>query len=199
MAFRSRHLHVEPHGVVTSRFFEQAYQERVTVGSMMARLGADVDVPATTVTSPQLEMTSYDGYDSGARDAIFSGAGRAAVSRRASVYAPGVAGYTPIAFSVEAHRGCSCTRREYPPSEMYQFKPLNEHVQVYQRPFRIVQDVTIDPSSQGMAALKDSRHQPAPRHAAYQACDDKVCFTPQTVPLAWTIGLRSLDRERAVR
>jgi hypothetical protein len=25
---------------------------------------------------------------------------------------------------------------QYPPSEDYHFKPLNEHVQVYQRPFR---------------------------------------------------------------
>jgi hypothetical protein len=31
----------------------------------------------------------------------------------------------------------------------------------------------------------------------YQACDDKVCFTPQSVPLTWTLGLRALDRERA--
>ena len=31
----------------------------------------------------------------------------------------------------------------------------------------------------------------------YQACDDKVCFTPQSVPLPWTIGLRALDRDRA--
>ena len=30
----------------------------------------------------------------------------------------------------------------------------------------------------------------------YQACDDNVCFTPQSVPLTWTIGLRALDRER---
>jgi hypothetical protein len=32
---------------------------------------------------------------------------------------------------------------------------------------------------------------------AYQACDDKVCFLPQTVPLSWTIGVKPLDRERA--
>ena len=31
----------------------------------------------------------------------------------------------------------------------------------------------------------------------YQACDDKVCFVPQSVPLAWTIALRPLDTERA--
>ena len=31
----------------------------------------------------------------------------------------------------------------------------------------------------------------------YQACDDKLCFTPQSVPLTWTVTLRQLDRERA--
>lgn len=35
-------------GVVTSLVFEQAYQERSTVGSIMARLGNNVDVQATT-------------------------------------------------------------------------------------------------------------------------------------------------------
>jgi hypothetical protein len=31
----------------------------------------------------------------------------------------------------------------------------------------------------------------------YQACDDKACFMPQSVPLTWTVNVRSLDRERA--
>lgn len=31
----------------------------------------------------------------------------------------------------------------------------------------------------------------------HQACDDKVCFSPQSVPLAWTLTVRPLDRERA--
>ena len=30
----------------------------------------------------------------------------------------------------------------------------------------------------------------------YQACDDKICYTPVSVPLSWTIGVRTLDRER---
>jgi len=30
----------------------------------------------------------------------------------------------------------------------------------------------------------------------YQACDEKVCFTPQSVPLSWRVTLRQLDRER---
>jgi len=32
---------------------------------------------------------------------------------------------------------------------------------------------------------------------SYQACNDTVCFVPQSVPLTWTIGLRALDRDRA--
>jgi hypothetical protein len=31
----------------------------------------------------------------------------------------------------------------------------------------------------------------------YQACDDKVCFAPQSIPLNWTIGVKPPDRERA--
>ena len=31
----------------------------------------------------------------------------------------------------------------------------------------------------------------------YQACNDALCFTPQSVPLTWTVTLRQLDRERA--
>ena len=50
---------VNAHGVVTSRFFEPAYQERNTVGSILARLGKQIDVAATKVSSPQLEVTTY--------------------------------------------------------------------------------------------------------------------------------------------
>jgi hypothetical protein len=31
----------------------------------------------------------------------------------------------------------------------------------------------------------------------YQACDDRVCFAPQSIPLSRSIGVKPLDRERA--
>src|SRR6266540_4580597 len=46
-------------GVVTSRFFEQAYQERSTVGSILAHLGNNGGVPATKVSSPQIDIASF--------------------------------------------------------------------------------------------------------------------------------------------
>jgi hypothetical protein len=46
-------------GVVTARFFEATYQERDTITSVLARLGGKVDAPATRVSAPHLEITSY--------------------------------------------------------------------------------------------------------------------------------------------
>ena len=184
-------------GVVTSRFFEQAYQERSTVGSIMARLGNTVVVQATTVSSAQLELTSFATDSTVAPGTQLSLVLDVRPARGVHVYAPGVTGYKPIALSVEAQPGLVTRRAQYPPSEDYHFKPLNEHVQVYQRPFRIVQDVLIDPSPQGLAALKDVSSLTIKGVLNYQACDDKLCFTPQSVPLTWTVTLRQLDRERA--
>jgi peroxiredoxin len=184
-------------GVVTSRFFEQAYQERATVGSIMARLGNNLDVPATKISSPQVEITSFSTDTTVAPGTHFSLVLDVRPAPGVHVYAPGVTGYKPIVLSVEAQTGVVTRSAQYPPSEDYHFKPLNEHVQVYQRPFRIVQDVLIDASPQGQTALKDVTTLTIKGVLAYQACDDKLCFTPQSVPLTWTVTLRQLDRERA--
>jgi peroxiredoxin len=188
---------VNAQGVVTSRFFEQAYQERTTVGSIMAKLGNTVDVQATTLSSPQLAMTSFATDSTVAPGTQFSVVLDLRPARGVHVYAPGVAGYKPIALSVEAQPGLLVRPAHYPKPEDYYFKPLNEHVQVYQKPFRIVQDMLIDASSQGQAALKGVSSLTIKGVLTYQACDDKLCFTPQTVPLTWTVSLRPLDRERA--
>jgi hypothetical protein len=112
------------------------------------------------------------------------------------VYAPGVTGYKPIRLSIQPQPGIIVRGAEYPPAEIYDFKPLNERVQVYQRPFRIVQDLTIDASPQGQQALKGVSQITIAGVLSYQACDEKICFTPQSVPLTWTVSLRDLDRER---
>jgi hypothetical protein len=100
-----------------------------------------------------------------------------------------------VAPSAPPQPGLLTRSAQYPPSEDYYFKPLNEHVQVYQRSFRIVQDIVIDASPQ--AALKDMTSMTIEGVLSYQACDDKLCFTPQTVPLTWTVIPRQLDSERA--
>lgn len=188
---------VNAQDIVTSRFFEPAYQERNTVGSILARLGNNVDVPATKVSSPQVEITSFATDSTVAAGTHFSIVLDVRPASGVHVYAPGVTGYKPIALSIQSQPGVLIRDVQYPQPEIYEFKPLNERVQVFQRPFRIVQDIAVDGSAQGQAALRDLSSLTIKGVLTYQACDDKACFTPQSVPLAWTVTLRQLDRERA--
>jgi len=183
-------------GVVTSRFFEPAYQERNTVGSILARLGNDVDVPGTRVSSPQIDITAYATDATVASGTHFSVVLDVRPARGVHVYAPGVTGYRPITLTMQPQAGLVIREIQYPKPEVYVFKPLNERVQVYQRPFRVVQDVALDASPQGQAALKDMTSLTFKGVLDYQACDDRVCFAPQSVPLTWTVSVRQLDRER---
>jgi hypothetical protein len=182
--------------VVTARFFEPAYQERNTVASMLARLGNHINAPGTKVSSPQLEISSF------ATDAIVAPGTHFSVvldirpGPRIHVYAPGVTGYKSIALAIESQQWVSMRAAQYPRPEDYHFKPLDEHVPVYQRPFRIVQDIAIDASPEAQAALKDVSALTINGTLSYQACDDKICFNPQSVPLTWTVNVRQLDRER---
>jgi hypothetical protein len=61
----------------------------------------------------------------------------------------------------------------------------------------VIQDVMLDPSHDGTTALKDVTTLTITGSFDYQACDDKVCFPPQSVPLSWAVGVKPLDRERA--
>jgi peroxiredoxin len=182
--------------VVTARFFEPAYQERNTVASIMARLGGDLDAPATRVSSPQMEITAYISDTTVAPGTHFSVVVDVKPAPGIHVYAPGVSGYKAIGVTVQQANGLIVRDAHYPPSEIYEFKPLNERVPVFQRPFRLVQDLTVDASPQGLAALKNRSSLTINAVLTYQACDDRICYTPQTVPLSWVIALRSLDRER---
>jgi hypothetical protein len=190
---------VNARGAVTARFFEPAYQERNTVASILARLENGRSAAVTRVSSPQLEIASFATDSTVAPGTHFSLVLDLQPARGVHVYAPGVTGYKPIALAIEPARWVNMRAAQYPRSEDYYFKPLNEHVQVYQRPFRIVQDVALDASPEAQAALKEVTSLTIKGTLTYQACDDKICFTPQAVPLAWTVAVRQLDRERAKR
>jgi hypothetical protein len=188
---------VDRRGIVTSRVFEPTYQERSTISSLLVRLGRHVDTPATKVAGGHLELTSYATDQVATLGTHFSLVLDVRPASGVHVYAPGASGYKPVRLTLNAQPGVVVRAAQFPQSEDYFFKPLNEHVPVYQRPFRIAQDVMLDPSRDGSAALKDVTTLTITGTLEYQACDDKVCFPPQAIPLSWAIGVKPLDRERA--
>jgi hypothetical protein len=187
---------VDRGGIVTSRVFETAYQERDTMSSLIVRLGGRVDAPVTKISAPHLDLTTFSTDQTVAPGTHFSLVVDAVPGKRVHIYAPGVSGYKPIALVIPPQEGLLVQDVRLPKAEDYFFKPLNEHVAVYQKPFRLLQDVTIDPSPQSEAALRGVPTMTIRGTLDYQACDDKVCFLPQTIPLQWTISVKTLDRER---
>ncbi len=190
---------VDAKGMVTSRHFESAYQERDTITSVLVKLGklgSSVDTTATKISAPNLTATTYITDRIAAPGTHFSVVLDIVPGPRVHVYAPEVTGYKPLTLTIQPQPALVIRAPQFPKAEDYFFKPLNEHVAVYQHAFRVVQDLEIDPSPQAAATLKDRTEMVITGALSYQACNDTLCFTPQSVPLTWTIGLRALDRDR---
>lgn len=183
-------------GVVTARFFEAAYQERNTVSSILTRVGNSIEVPATRLSSAQADITAFVTDSTVAPGTHFSVVVDVNPGRGMHLYAPGNADYKPVVLTIEPQPWVAVTTARLPAAEDYYFKPLNEHVKVFRRPFRLVQDVVVDASAQAQAALKEISALTLEGTLTYQACDDRICFSPQSVPLTWTLAVRQLDRER---
>lgn len=109
---------------------------------------------------------------------------------RMHVYAPTVVNYKPIVLTVRKQPGLIIRRVSYPPAEKYFYAPLKESVDVYQKPFQVVQELALDGSPAGRAALKGASTLTVQGTLSYQACDDKICYPPRTVPMTWTIGIK---------
>jgi hypothetical protein len=105
------------------------------------------------------------------------------------VYAPGQEGYLPVDLSVIGNAAFSAKAAVYPAPTPYRFAPTAETVKVYAAPFLLRQDIVLASSSalKGRAAKGDSLA--VIGAFEYQACDDAVCYRPETLPLEWKIKL----------
>ncbi|MEO8680898.1 MAG: protein-disulfide reductase DsbD domain-containing protein, partial [Vicinamibacterales bacterium] len=107
------------------------------------------------------------------------------------VYAPGKHDYQVITVTVDPQPWLKAQPTAYPPSEIHDFKELNEKVEVYSKPFKLVREVLILSSLEAKKALAAT---PAPSitgNVEYQACDDKVCYAPKKVPFKFTLDLKA--------
>ena len=109
---------------------------------------------------------------------------------RMHVYAPTVVDYKPIAFSVRPQPGLIVRGVSYPPAEKYFYAPLKQTIDVYQKPFHVVQELALDASPAGRAALRGAPTLTLQGALSYQACDDKICYPPRTVPMTWTVAIK---------
>jgi DsbC/DsbD-like thiol-disulfide interchange protein len=99
------------------------------------------------------------------------------------VYAPGAGDfYIPITVKLNAQPQIKAGKIVYPKSQTMTF--ADEKVAVFEKPFQLTQDVTLDKS------LKAGDTVHVTGTVSYQACDDAVCYPPESAPVAWTVQVK---------
>jgi hypothetical protein len=88
----------------------------------------------------------------------------------------------------------------YPSSKVLYLEAIQEHVPVFEGKFRITQDLTVTPSKASDAirsVLSEERTISIAGDLTYQACDQKVCYPPTSVPVKWQLQILPLDLKRS--
>jgi peroxiredoxin len=186
-------------GRVKARFFEESYIERNTVSSVMMRVGGSgAAVPGTAISTEHLDIRSYP------TEAAIAPGNRFAIAFEISpkpgihVYAPGASGYRVIGVSIAAQPFVRVLPLKYPPAQIYFFRPLNERIPVYQKPFTLLQEIVAEGHPQAQAAFRGKETLAITGSLEYQACNDTTCFNPGSVPLSWAVSLRPILTGRPV-
>lgn len=188
---------LDARGRVKSKYVEKDYRERYTAANILVR-----EFPGETpgaaagqeIRAKHLTLRTWASNASvhpGSRVSLYLDI---ALPPKMHVYAPGVQGYKPVAWSL-SEGPWRAMDAEYPAPRTLHLKAIGEKVPVFEKTVRVRRDVMV-------GQVRDLKAQLAAGSLAlegvftYQACDDKVCYTPEQVPVKWTLPLTPLDSQR---
>jgi cytochrome c biogenesis DsbD-like protein len=178
---------------VTSRFFEDYYWERSTVSNVLLRVGAgSAPVQATQISTDHLDLSTYPSDATVSPGTRFTLALEIMPKRGMHVYAPGAKNYRVVSLNIAPQPHVRTMPLRYPASEIYNFVPLNERVPVFQKPFTLLMDVVVEATAEGRKAFAGRNELVVSGTLEYQACDDKLCYNPVSLPLSWKVALQGL-------
>lgn len=164
----------------------------VVVGLLGLPAWAQQKAPANArrIATDHLQMTTYVSDGDVAPGAVFSLVFEIAPRKGIHVYAPGEHSYKIVRVNLEPIRLLVTQPVEYPASEIYFFAPLKERVPVFQKPFTLTQSMAVSTAPEHRAALAKLTRMTIKGTLDYQACDDRVCFLPKSIPVSYTVRLR---------
>jgi hypothetical protein len=113
------------------------------------------------------------------------------------VYAPGAVGYSPIEWTIKDSAATSAFRVRYPRTQQtLRLDTSPNPVPVYLGRFRLRGDITIADDATLRDVVDNHGNFSVEGLLRYQACDDRTCYPPQTVPTKWTFHYIGFDRQR---
>jgi hypothetical protein len=185
---------IDENGIVKVKFFEEDHRERYTASHVLVRhLQDPAGNAATSVETKHLRLiaSASDGVvRPGNRLTLILDVG---LPPKMHLYAPGVEGYIPIEWQIPESEIWWAFDAEYPESRTLHLQAINETVPVYEEKLRIMRDVIIGPHK-AVEHLYD-KTLTLEGSFQYQACDDRICYRPETIPLMWTFQVTEHDQQ----
>jgi len=189
---------VDPQGKVISKYFEDDYRERHSATDILTReFGQPVDSVPGEVETKHLHVIAAASTQVARPGHRIVLSLEIRLKPNMHVYAPGVTGYIPIDWKIEAGPAARTHSFKYPASEMLRLEAINETVPVYRDRVKINQEITFGQESILKPLVNPAGDLLVKGSFRYQACDDRACYIPQTVPLEWRFHFEGLDRQRA--
>ena len=184
-------------GVITAKYFEDDYRQRFTSADILShQFGVIPTAAKTEVQGKQLRLTATASNSMVAVGQRIALALDIDLKPNMHVYAPGVEGYIPIDWKMKETDAGTTHEVMMPKSEMLHLAAINETVPVYREHFRITRDFTIGPDAKLKPLLDGSGRFTLSGTLRYQACDDRICYIPQELPVQWTLQYQDFDRQR---
>lgn len=196
---RPGHFFIDEHGVIREKFFDAKYRVRYSgnnvIGKLFPELGQEV---TNTVEAPHLQLALEQSDRTASPGGRITLVAEVRLPAGVHVYAPGTEGYQPIRLQIEPTPVVQLKEAVYPQPEVLELPAIQERVPVFDGIFRIKQDVRVSSARVFSSSLgAEGKTFAITGKLEYQACDDKTCFPPSSVPVEWQFLALPLDRQRA--
>lgn len=190
---------IDGKGVVTAKYFESDHRDRYTAANIFAKT-----FRSGTGDSFGAAETPHLTVRYSASNQIVKAGSRLELTVELNlkpkfhVYAPGVQpSYKPIAWTMDDSTAWRAHPIAFPASRILRLEAIDESVPVYEGSLRLSRDLSIGQGAEVRPALAAGNELVIKGALKYQACDDRECYPPVSVPLEWKFRYESHDNARA--
>ena len=183
---------VDETGRIKERYFEDDYRERYTVAGILKER---IDSGVTDLPRLRLNWSASTTQVRGGQHIVLTLDG--SLPPRMHVYAPGVSQeYRPVKWTMNESASWKSGPPSFPAAKKMSLAGDPELVPVYEGKFSITRELVLAREQDLKPQVSTEGDFTVEGAFQFQACDDRMCFPPQTIPLRWTFHLEGHDSQR---
>jgi peroxiredoxin len=192
---------IDPSGVIREKFFEpeETYQVRYSANGVIAKLFPELaEQVSQNVSAPHIQLAVAQSDRTGAPGSRITLSADVKLPAGVHVYAPGADGYRVTELRIHPASDYMLESSSYPKAKSLYLEAIKETVPVYENSFRVSQDVALSYSRDFIGSLStQGKTVEITGEFRYQACDARLCYLPEAIPVKWQVQVLPLDRQRA--